>query len=495
MLVVLSRWAKMRTGGAEVASRGTSRYLHASRNLSSWRWLSWFQADRKRQQEKRFQQQLLQAEHASREMEPAISGLRQRWEETSMHILVSAKFRGATLSETEIKTELARLGEAFDNFITSLRLAEVWQRDMLPQQSIMSAHSRARDSLLLCVHQLKLNDSEVLEMFDKLGLRLPEVGEATLWFKPADTSELEGDLVQRDYSTNVIKVLKGVDVFDRDCVLNPEVPQYIQALTTPYDLAMMYWEIVECVRKLALIALPLLFQPPGTIPQISFGILLATFFLLLYNNLKPYNAWQNDILQELCQLNIFLTLLIALVHIVVVAPEVSEKERDTGHTGSDARGLVLILLTVLTLLLAVLLAYFEADRKKLNNLLRELVAMLPCATGSSLSFLPCFGREDEGESADREAATDAPDREEAMSQKVHSAKDMLPDQTKAMARALDSTVAVKVRRRIRRKWEPLLAGRGLQWEDVEPALELVTNYEDLQQAAEDPEAFLEGLAT
>lgn len=43
------------------------------------------------------------------------------------------------------------------------------------------------------------------------------------------------------------------------------------------------------------------------------GMLICALSIALYNNVKPYDIWQNNVLQQFCQLNIFLTLLGGLV--------------------------------------------------------------------------------------------------------------------------------------------------------------------------------------
>ena len=48
--------------------------------------------------------------------------------------------------------------------------------------------------------------------------------------------------------------------------------------------------------------------------------------------------------------------------------------------------------------------------------------------------------------------------------------------------------------KVRSKLEPVVEKQGLEWCDVEPALELVDSMEELEAAIADPEAFLQSLA-
>ena len=55
------------------------------------------------------------------------------------------------------------------------------------------------------------------------------------------------------------------------------------------------------------------------------AVVTSGFFIVMYNNFKPYDAWQNNFLQQVCQLSVFFTLLAALM---TRYQEARSRERD-----------------------------------------------------------------------------------------------------------------------------------------------------------------------
>eukprot|EP00966_Prymnesium_polylepis_P105863 2451342-Prymnesium_polylepis.1 len=89
---------------------------------------------------------------------------------------------------------------------------------------------------------------------------------------------------------------------------------YLRNLTDPYELSdtLMWWETIECLRKMVLVGL-FIFIAYGTVEQLVGGIVTSLVFTVLYNNFKPYDSWENDLLQQVCQLALFFMLLAALM--------------------------------------------------------------------------------------------------------------------------------------------------------------------------------------
>jgi len=97
-------------------------------------------------------------------------------------------------------------------------------------------------------------------------------------------------------------------------VLKAPLPAYLRNLTDPYELSdtLMWWETIECLRKMVLVGL-FIFIAYGTVEQLVGGIVTSLVFTVLYNNFKPYDSWENDLLQQVCQLALFFMLLAALM--------------------------------------------------------------------------------------------------------------------------------------------------------------------------------------
>ena len=91
-----------------------------------------------------------------------------------------------------------------------------------------------------------------------------------------------------------------------------ELPAYVRSLTDPYKVEFKYWEIFECFRKVTLVG-ALIFFGQGSLEQLLVGMIICALSLALYNNLKPYDTWQNNVLQQVCQFNIFMLFLSGLV--------------------------------------------------------------------------------------------------------------------------------------------------------------------------------------
>jgi len=137
------------------------------------------------------------------------------------------------------------------------------------------------------------------------------------------------------------------------------LPGYTRALTNQYNLfvgsmPVYCWEVFECLRKLFVVGL-FFFFGRGTIEQLIIGLLFCIVCLMIYNNVKPYAAWENDVLQQLCQLNISFTLLVA---IVIRFKEQSDPM--TLHNTENTMAWLLLSLTILSAFTAFALSLEEA---------------------------------------------------------------------------------------------------------------------------------------
>jgi len=148
--------------------------------------------------------------------------------------------------------------------------------------------------------------------------------------------------------------------------LDAVIPRYIRSLTDSYELHvewpyLMWWELIECLRKVVLVGL-FIFIERKTVLQLLLGVVISGVFIVVYNIFKPYDAWQNNVLQQVCQLSIFFTLLTALI---LRYREARDRELDPQDVPSlkddDIAGVVLLLITTLSPTLVFLMRVFRIE--------------------------------------------------------------------------------------------------------------------------------------
>ena len=88
--------------------------------------------------------------------------------------------------------------------------------------------------------------------------------------------------------------------------------------------------------------------------QLTIGVLFTVICIMVYNNLKPYAAWQNDTLQQICQLNIFLTMLVG-----VAARLHSNEDPIMVRNTEELMAYILLALTGITTFLAIPMVLLE----------------------------------------------------------------------------------------------------------------------------------------
>ena len=65
----------------------------------------------------------------------------------------------------------------------------------------------------------------------------------------------------------------------------------------------------RCVRKLAIVCLPVFFQPSGSVSQLIFGLVICFLTFGAHMVYAPYVDHNDDRLAQLCQAQIFFALL------------------------------------------------------------------------------------------------------------------------------------------------------------------------------------------
>ena len=67
-------------------------------------------------------------------------------------------------------------------------------------------------------------------------------------------------------------------------------------------------QLIECIRKLAIVCLPVFFQPAGSVSQLIFGLMVCFLTFGAYMVYAPYAEQDDDYLAQLCQVQIFFSL-------------------------------------------------------------------------------------------------------------------------------------------------------------------------------------------
>jgi hypothetical protein len=89
------------------------------------------------------------------------------------------------------------------------------------------------------------------------------------------------------------------------------LPDYVRKLTSGYKRVHADFEIFECFRKLALVCMPVAFEP-GSVPQLIFGLMVCFITFGLYAAISPFAEERSNVLASMCQVQIFFALLSAI---------------------------------------------------------------------------------------------------------------------------------------------------------------------------------------
>jgi len=182
--------------------------------------------------------------------------------------------------------------------------------------------------------------------------------------------------------------IQELEIQEREQKLRGALPDYVQKLILGYELRTYYFEIIECFRKLAIVCLPVFFRPSGSVSQLVFGLMVCFLTFGAHMLYHPYIDHKNDRLAQLCQVQIFFSLLssIALKY---------DPATVSDSSNMDA------LLSLLTFAPIVLSVYFEIPdevkgflterlglhkiKMKLVNILAEQPAHSSTTTADSLA--------------------------------------------------------------------------------------------------------------
>ena len=108
-------------------------------------------------------------------------------------------------------------------------------------------------------------------------------------------------------SVDVLKDLRELE--HEDFAERAALPSSVSKLLKGYELRVCWFEIFECVRKLAVACLPVFFQPSGSASQLLFGLMVCFLAFGAYVHFDPFEDRGNDAVARLCQVQIFFSLL------------------------------------------------------------------------------------------------------------------------------------------------------------------------------------------
>lgn len=91
-----------------------------------------------------------------------------------------------------------------------------------------------------------------------------------------------------------------------------QVQRKFEFLVKDYQPKYYYFECVFLVEKLILTGL-LIFVPPGTIAQAYVATLTAFVFCVIQTKYMPYDALKDNLLKQLCEVQLLMTLLISII--------------------------------------------------------------------------------------------------------------------------------------------------------------------------------------
>ena len=140
-----------------------------------------------------------------------------------------------------------------------------------------------------------------------------------------------------------------------------ELPTYIHRAMAGFEVHYYYFEVLEMVRKLALIGISVAFEP-GSLVQSVYGLMVSFLCFGLFAGLSPYVDPAEDRLAMLCQMLIFVVLLSAIV-----------LRSDASEVATVGLDILLLALTIVPIVLSVALEIPYAFYIFVYNCLGKLV--------------------------------------------------------------------------------------------------------------------------
>ena len=179
--------------------------------------------------------------------------------------------------------------------------------------------------------------------------------------EPWRVSDDEWALLPPETRTELI-ALSEKDEAEREAL-----PGHIKKLINGYELRCLWFEIFECVRKLAIACVPVFFVPSGSVSQLIFGLIVCFGCFAAYVGYHPFEHSDDDLLAKICQAQVFFALLSSVALSYDVDTRLAARNLDA----------LLVALAVLPAVLAVLLqAQLVAVGSAAIKLIRLLFAII-----------------------------------------------------------------------------------------------------------------------
>jgi predicted protein tyrosine phosphatase len=270
-----------------------------------------------------------------------------------------------------------------------------------------------------------------------------------------------------------------------------------------------YWfEVFDMFRRFAVIGLPKLLRviAPNTNFQVYIGLLVMAVAPATYTAMDPYQAVADHRLMLSTQL--------AEVVVVLCAMLLA----DMKGTTADIACTVIIMVTLLPMLIVLVLYVCDPSGSLLIKLSRRVPFIRAAneAVEDALQFVRELTKEHPEVAEALEFTMSGVDENQDAASIVEIAAElgqsMLVLDTAAMRAHLAELLSALGLPKddieeimevlsaskllawcLRPKLEPYFAEKGLEWADVVPVLETIDSVEELRAAADDPEAFLEGV--
>ena len=311
----------------------------------------------------------------------------KRWVQTMVEVEPElANIEKPTLLRTTTLGIVKQALAEYDASLCALKHAETALKQAItPEQKMRakadrdacrSCHTRTGHGLTLFVHQLPREHAK--RICKALALEWPpKSDEATLWLRCKGRPKMIR--LCKGMRPESLWTLLGFRPQRRE-IARITIPRYIRGLTDQYKLSCRYWEIIECGRK-ALMVGTFVFLQPGTLSQLIFGLVTCVLFAVLCmwrgpalalhrmpcphvlgaaplltwasrglrtdGNSAPYDKEVNSTLQQVCQLTVFLSLLVALIlrlqgfqdsELVLSIDFLGASAADTGGNQTDGSG-------------------------------------------------------------------------------------------------------------------------------------------------------------
>jgi len=139
----------------------------------------------------------------------------------------------------------------------------------------------------------------------------------------------------------------------KEAKLADALPDYMKKLTNGYKRSAFWFEVFECVRKLAMVCMPVFFAE-GSAEQLMFGLIVCFVTFGAYTYHLPYDESKSNFLAQICQCQIFFALL-SSVALRFAATSITS-------AGTDLLDYVL---TTLTLLPGIILTVFQSPASQI----------------------------------------------------------------------------------------------------------------------------------